>query len=206
MDTIIRRIRGLAWSQGKAPVRLCEGVEKIREIGNNIGMDGEEFQETAEWIAEECEEELEENSGGSQRFLSTLKGLKFYICQIPREYTSNPGLLEAYLKFFAHVNVRWTLSSRVFDITNWPYYLGDQDDAVALVRAMVDETRRLGAEILLSTECGHGFKILKKDAETWLGEKIGFEVLSIVELAHQVFKEGRLKIKRGRNRAIRDIS
>ncbi|MFA6222970.1 MAG: (Fe-S)-binding protein [Desulfomonilaceae bacterium] len=197
MDTIIRRLRGLAWSQGKAPARLCEGIEKIREIGNNTGIDGEEFRETAEWIAEECEEELQEISEKASEVPFDLEGAEILYMPNPREYTSNPTLFQAYLKFFAHVEADWTLSSKVFDITNWPYYLGDQEDAVALIRAMVDETRRLGAKILLSTECGHGFKILRKDAENWLGEKIDFEVLSIVELAHRYFKQGKLKLKQG---------
>jgi len=197
MDTIIRRIRGMAWAQGKAPVRLSEGVEKIREFGNNVGMDSEEFQETVQWVAEECEEELEEILEDSSKVPFDVEGAEILYVPNPREYTSNPGLLETYLKFFAHINVRWTMSSKVYDITSWPYYLGAHDDAVALVRAMVDETRRLKAGILLSTECGHGFKILKKDAEAWLGEKIDFEIMSIVQLAHKLFKEGRLRIKRG---------
>ncbi|MGC8604360.1 MAG: (Fe-S)-binding protein, partial [Desulfomonilaceae bacterium] len=61
----------------------------------------------------------------------------------------------------------------------------------------VDETRQLEAKILLTTECGHGFKILRKDAETWLGEPIDFQALSIVELAYRYFKEGRLKLRQG---------
>ena len=60
---------------------------------------------------------------------------------------------------------------------------------------MVEETRRLGAKILLSTECGHGFKILRKDAEKWLGEPLGFEVLGVVELAHRYLNQGRLAVK-----------
>jgi Fe-S oxidoreductase len=50
---------------------------------------------------------------------------------------------------------------------------------------------------LLSTECGHGFKILRRDAERWLGEPLGFEVLSVVELAHRYLEQGRLKMEPG---------
>jgi len=104
-------------------------------------------------------------------------------------------MFQTYLKFFAYIEADWTLSSKIFDITNWAYYLGDHKAAVTLVRNLVEETRRLGAKTLLSTECGHGFKILRKDAEKWLGEPLGFEVISVVELAHRRFKEGRLPIK-----------
>jgi Fe-S oxidoreductase len=197
MDVVIRRLRGLAWAQGKAPNRLCEGIEKIKEFGNNTGVDAEEFQETAEWIAEECEDELQEIFEGASNVPFDREGAEILYMPNPREYTSNPNMFQAYLKFFAHVRADWTLSSKVFDVTNWPYYLGDQDDAVALVRATVNEARNLGVKILLTTECGHGFKILRKDAQAWLGESIDFEVLSIVELAHRYFKEGRLRLRQG---------
>ncbi len=197
MDILIRRLRGLAWAQGKAPKRLCEGIEKIREFGNNTGVDSEEFRDTAEWIAEECEEELQEISEEASNVPFDREGAEILYMPNPREYTSNPNMFQAYLKFFGHVKADWTLSSRVFDVTNWPYYLGDQEDAVALVRAIVDETRKLGAKILVTTECGHGFKILRKDSEKWLGEPVDFETLSIIELAHRYFKEGRLKLRKG---------
>ncbi|MGO8881580.1 MAG: (Fe-S)-binding protein [Desulfomonilaceae bacterium] len=197
MDVVIRRLRGLAWAQGKAPRRLCEGIEKIKQFGNNIGIDAEEFQETAEWIAEECEDELQEIFEEASNVPFDREGAEILYMPNPREYTSNPNMFQAYLKFFAHVRADWTLSSKVFDVTNWPYYLGDQDDAVPLVKATVDEARNLGAKILLTTECGHGFKILRKDAQAWLGESIDFEVLSIIELAHRYFKEGRLRLRKG---------
>ena len=199
MDVVIRRLRGLAWAQGKAPRRLCEGIEKIKQFGNNIGIDAEEFQETAEWIAEECEDELQEIFEEASNVPFDREGAEILYMPNPREYTSNPNLFQAYLKFFAHVRADWTLSSKVFDVTNWPYYLGDQDDAVTLVRATVNEARNLGAKILLTTECGHGFKILRKDAQSWLGESIDFEVLSIMRTGAQVFQRRKTETASGGN-------
>ena len=106
-------------------------------------------------------------------------------------------MFQTYLKFFTYAGADWTLSSKVFDITNWAYYVGNHEAAVALLRNMVEEARRLGVKTLLSTECGHGFKILRRDAETWLGEPLGFEVISVIELAHKWLTEGRLPIKAG---------
>jgi len=125
------------------------------------------------------------------------EGAEFLYVPNPREYTSNPQMFQTYLKFFFYAGVDWTLSSKFFDITNWAYYLGDTKAAVTLVKNLVEETRRLGAKILLSTECGHGFKILRNDAEGWLGEPLGFEVMSVVELAHKLNQAGRLPINPG---------
>lgn len=196
MDVIMRNVRSIAWLQGKSPFRIVEGIEKIRELGNNVGMDAEEFVDTVQWIAEELEDEAEDLPEGALEVPMDKKGAEIFYVPNPREYTSNPNMFQAYLKFFAFAGADWTMSSKVYDITNWPYYMGDQEDTVNLVRLMVDEMKNLGSKILLSTECGHGFKILRKDAEGWLNEKFDFEVLSIVELAHRYWKEGRIKLSK----------
>ncbi len=197
MDAVVRELRGLAWKQGKAPARLVEGIETALKVGNNIGMDSEEFVDTIKWLAEEVAEEMEGIPEEGLAVPFDREGAELLYVPNPREYTSNPGMFQTYLKFFTYAGADWTLSSKVFDITNWAYYVGNHEAAVALLRNMVEEARRLGVKTLLSTECGHGFKILRRDAETWLGEPLGFEVISVIELAHKWLTEGRLPIKTG---------
>jgi Fe-S oxidoreductase len=197
MDALIRHLRGIALKLGKAPARIVEGVQKGLEFGNNTGLGSEEFTEMAEWMAEELEDEMENvPEDGLQVPIDKIGAEVLYVPN-PREYTSNPQMFQTYLKFFTYTNTDWTLSSRMFDITNWAYYLGDQENAVILLRNLVQEARRLKVRVLLSTECGHGFKILRKDAENWLGEPLDLEVISVVELAHRYLQEGRLDLKPG---------
>jgi len=195
MDVIVRKLRAEACRRGLGPSRIIEGIEKALEVGNNTGMESEEFVDTAQWLAEELEDEFENGEGLEVPF--DKEGAEILYIPNPREYTSNPGMFQTYVKFFHLTHTDWTLSSKVFDITNWAYYVGDHDAAVALVRNMVEEARRLRAHILLSTECGHGFKILRKDAERWLGEPLGFEVMGVIELAHKYWRQGRLPLKAG---------
>jgi Fe-S oxidoreductase len=197
MDELVRKMRGLAWSQGKAPARLVAGIKTALEVGNNTGLDADEFIETMEWLAEEVSEEMEGVLDGELTVPMDEEGAEILYVPNPREYTSNPGQFQTYLKFFTYTQTNWTLSSKTFDITNWAYYVGDHESAVTFVRNLVEEAERLGVKTLLSTECGHGFKILRADAEKWLGRPLGFEVISIVELAHRYYKEGRLPIKAG---------
>jgi len=197
MDVIVREVRGLAREQGKAPERIVQGVERALEFGNNAGLGAAEFIDTSDWVAEEAEEDAEGLEEGSLAIPWDQEGAEMLYMPNPREYTANPGMFQTYLKFFAYTETDWTLSSRIFDITNWAYYLGDRESQVALVRNIVEEARRLKVKVLLSTECGHGFKILRKDAERWLGEPLGFEVLGAVELAHKYLREGRLPVKTG---------
>ncbi|MBI4963158.1 MAG: (Fe-S)-binding protein [Desulfomonile tiedjei] len=197
MDILVRQLRRIAWQKGNAPERIVEGVKKAVEFGNNSGLEGEAFIDMAEWLAEELADEMEDLPEEGLAVPMDKEGAEVLYVPNPREYTSNPTMFQTYMKFFTYTNTDWTMSSRVFDITNWAYYLGDHEDAVAIVRNLVEEARRLKVRTLLSTECGHGFKILRKDAERWLGEPLGFEVLSVVELAHQYLEQGRLAIKPG---------
>jgi Fe-S oxidoreductase len=197
MDEIVRGVRGNAWREGKGPKRIVEGVKKALEFGNNTGLESAAFIDMAEWMVEELADEMEDAPEEGLTMPIDKEGAEVLYIPNPREYTSNPTMFQTYFKFFMHMNTDWTISSRMFDITNWAYYLGDDEDAVVLLRNLVEEARRLNVKILLSTECGHGFKILRKDAESWLGEPLGFEVLSVVELAHRYLREGRLNIKPG---------
>ncbi|MFH1116301.1 MAG: (Fe-S)-binding protein [Pseudomonadota bacterium] len=197
MDVIIRELRGLALEQGKAPDRIVKGVETGLRMGNNVAMASEEFVENAEWLAEEAVDDTEGLEEGDLEVPFDREGAEFLYIANPREYTSTPEMFQTYLKFFHYAGADWTMSSKFFDITNWAYYLGDRENAITLVRNLVDEARRLKVKALVSTECGHGFKILRKDAERWLGEPLGFEVVGAVELAAEWVNEGRLQVKPG---------
>ncbi len=197
VDAVVKKLRSMSWDEGKAPKRIVEGIETALRTGNTVGMDSEEFVDTAQWLAEEAEDEMHDLPDSGLPVPMDKRGAEIFYIPNPREYTSNVERFQTYLKFFYYAGAEWTLSSKVFDITNWAYYVGKREEATTLTRNMVEEARSLGAKILLSTECGHGFKILRRDAEEWLGEPLGMEVLSIVELAHRWFKEGRLKLTPG---------
>ena len=197
MDVIIRNIRALACERGHGPERIVKGVETALKMGNNVGMDAESFIDTVEWLVEELEDEMEGVEEGDMAVELDREGAEYLYIPNPREYTSTLEVFQSYLKMFHYAKADWTMSSKVFDITNWADYLDDRESAVTIVRTMVEEARRLKIKTLVSTECGHGFKILRKDAERWLGEPLGFEVLGAVELADRWLKEGRLPVKPG---------
>jgi Fe-S oxidoreductase len=195
MGEVLRRVRGLARLRGNSPERLEEGLQKVGEIGNSVGMDTEEFVESIEWLAEEAVEEIDGVDEDEYELPVDREGAEILYIPNPREFTSNPHLFEVYLKFFIAAGLDWTYSSKLCDISNWGYYMGDEQAKLMLVRNVVDRAKDLGVKTVLSTECGHGFKVLKKDAEAIIGEPLGFEVTSVVELAHRLWKEGRLKLR-----------
>ncbi len=196
LDRTVRLLRGVSRQRGKGPRRLEEGLGKIKEVGNSVGVDSEEFVDTIQWLSEEAAEEIE---GLDEDFHAPMdkEGAEFLFIPNPREFTSAPHLFSVYLKFFLAIGADWTYASNLCDISNWAYYMGDDETSEMLVRKAVDTARSLGVKTLVASECGHGFKILRKDAPGIVGEPLGFEVVSIVELALDRLLDGRLKLRQG---------
>jgi len=197
MDHIIRMLRGVARAGGKGPKRLEDGLAMIRETGNSVGIDAEEFADTIQWLAEEAAGEIEGIDEEELTVPMDKHGAEYLFIPNPREYTSAAHMSSVYLRFLMATEVDWTYASTLCDISNWAYYLGDEETNLDLVRKIVETARSLGVKAILSTECGHGYKILKKDAEKMLGEPLGLEVTSVVDLAARLFTEGKLKLKQG---------
>ncbi len=197
MDVIARALRGIARAQGRGYKRLEEGLQQIKETGNSVGISSEEFVENIEWLGEDAAGEIEGLDEDEFKVPIDKQGAEFLYIPNPREFTSAPHLFSVYLKFFLTINADWTFASNLCDISNWAYYMGDDEASLWLIRRTVDTARKLGVKAVVSTECGHGYKVLRKDAEKVIGEPLGFEVTSVVELAHRHFKDGTLKLKKG---------
>jgi Fe-S oxidoreductase len=197
MDVIVRMLRDVSRQRGHGPKRLEEGLQKIKEIGNSVGVSSEEFVENIEWLGEEAVADIEGVDEDEFSVPIDAEGADYLYIPNPREFTSAPKMFSVYLKFFLTVGAKWTFASNLCDISNWAYYMGDDETNLLLNKRIVDTARGLGVKAIVSTECGHGFKVLKKDAPEIIGEPLGFEVVSIVELAYKYWKEGKLKLRKG---------
>lgn len=197
LDALVRALRGLGLQQRKAPKRLQDGLAMINEAGNSVGIGTEEFVDSVQWLGEEAAEELMGEEAEDFTVPVDKEGAEYLYLPNPREFTSAPHMFSVYFKFFLATGIDWTFASNACDISNWAYYLGDEATNLMLVRNIVDTAKRLGVKSILSTECGHGYKILRKDAGQMIGEPLGLEVTSVVELAHRYFKEGTLRLRKG---------
>jgi Fe-S oxidoreductase len=81
---------------------------------------------------------------------------------------------------------------------NTVFSAGLFDEAKALARRNVEEVRRTGAKVLL-TSCAEGYRMWKVDYPKLLEistNDLGFTVVHLVEYAHEKLKEGALKMKK----------
>ncbi|MEM0087527.1 MAG: (Fe-S)-binding protein [Thermofilum sp.] len=97
-------------------------------------------------------------------------------------------------KIFHAAREDWTLS--VFDAANYAFFLADTEKAKEIARNIVEEAKSLGVKVVVITECGHAYRVMKHLAPKWLGEEFPFEVKSIVEIIDEYIREGRIKLRK----------
>jgi len=196
VDLVTRALRGRMTAAGLAPADLLRGIAVSLEIGNNSNISREDFVETVEWLVEEMRAEP---GGESADMPLDRRGARILFVPNPREILSLPMLLTSTALILGAAGEDWTLSSRTYDITNWAYYTGDPDAERTIAGRILDEADRLGVEAILSTECGHGFKILRHDARDWFPDRHGLEVLSLAETFDGYLQAGRIRLDPSRN-------
>ena len=88
--------------------------------------------------------------------------------------------------------VNWTIGSRYFDAINYGLFYSDMILGRVL-RKIEDETRRLKAKKVLIGECGHASRSATFLKTYWRGDDCP-EMVNIMELTHQLLKEGKIKL------------
>jgi TusE/DsrC/DsvC family sulfur relay protein len=196
MGLIMRAARSILAALGRVPSGLQETVNTHLETGNNMGISKEDFVETAEWMEEEVQKAV-----GDPNFKIPIDqpGTKYLMCLNPREVKFYPLLFLAQFKTCYAAGSDWGLSSTAWDATNYGLFNGDDAACKQIVTRQLDEAARLGAQTLVLTECGHGYRVYRWEAQGWYGKPLPVKVMSYVELAAQYLRRGRLKLDPTKN-------
>jgi Fe-S oxidoreductase len=86
----------------------------------------------------------------------------------------------------------WTIGSQNYDCINYGLFYSDWI-LERNVKRLVGEVRRVGGQTILIGECGHASRCAKQFVPVFGGSDPP-PVLNCVELAHQKFKQGKLKL------------
>ncbi|MBT6337904.1 MAG: (Fe-S)-binding protein [Desulfobacula sp.] len=190
MDKVVRKARSLAIADDKIPEDIKIGIKNRLEMGDVNGLTKEEFVETVEWISEEFVDEVDDPDA---QIPHDKKGAKLLYLPNPRELGLNLLHLTAMAKLFYATKESWTMSAHHTDVTNWGYFVGENEISKKMALMVVEPAEELGIETLVLSECGHGYHVLKYLLEDIIGRKPKFEVVSIPELVVRYAKKGVLK-------------
>jgi Fe-S oxidoreductase len=196
VGAIMRAGRNVLAAAGKVPANLQAVVDNQLKTGNQMAITREELRETAAWISDDLR--LEMGDEGAAVHVDEPGKRVFYLVN-PREVKFFPLSLMAAAGVFRAAGESWTMSSRFYDVTNYGLYSGDDPAATSITRQAMEEAERLGAEEIILSECGHGFRSFRWEGPNWLGERYALPVRSILELLLEYLREGRIKVDPAKN-------
>ncbi len=194
---IVRTGRRMLAEMGLVPKSLQATVDAAVTTGNNMGIPTEEFVDTIEWMEEELQDEIGDEKANiplnqkDKRLLYTLN---------PREPKFFPLSISAMAKVFYAAKDTWTLSTKMYDITNYAYFSGNDEEARIITQKLIDQMDELNAEMLILGECGHGSRAMQWEGPNYVGHEYPFPVLNLAELLGQYIREGRIKVDKTLNK------
>ncbi|HUU56711.1 MAG TPA: (Fe-S)-binding protein [bacterium] len=198
VGAIMRAGRNVLAAAGKVPPNLQAVVDNQLETGNQMAITPDELRETAAWISEDLR--LEMNDGAVKVHVDEPGKRVVYLVN-PREVKFFPLSLMAAAGVFHAAGESWTISSRFYDVTNYGLFSGDDPAAAAITRQAIEEAERLGAEEIILSECGHGFRSFRWEGPNWLGRRYALPMRSVLELLLEYLKESRIRVDPAKNPA-----
>jgi len=189
--------RSMLAEMGMVPSTLQSTVDAAIKTGNNMAIPVDELVDTLEWLEEDLQDDVDDTSASIPLNKSDVNIL--YTLN-PREPKFFPLSISAMAKIFYAAGENWTLSTRMYDVTNYAYYSGNLSEAREIARRLHDEMFELNAEICVLAECGHGSRSFRWEGPNYLQNSYAFETITSVELISRYLKDGRIKLDKSLNK------
>jgi hypothetical protein len=178
---------------GYIPASIQSTVDASITTGNNMGISDQDFYDTIKWLEDDLRDELEDPEASiplnehGKNILYTLN---------PREPKFFPLSISAMAKVFYAAKESWSLSTKMYDVTNYGYFTGNTEEATKIAERLYDEVKAMQSNRLVLAECGHGTRAFRWEAPNYLKSKFDFNVITSVELMYDYLKEGRIKVSK----------
>jgi Fe-S oxidoreductase len=192
---LVQTGRAMLANMGYVPEALQSTVDSALRSGNNMSIPTEELVDTLKWLEEDLRMEVNDENA---RIPLDEPGKKILYTLNPREPKFFPLSISAMAKIFYAAGESWTLSTEMYDVTNYAYFSGNIEEASVIAQRMYDEMERLGAGRCVMAECGHGYRAFRWEAPNYLKKSFPFEVLSCGELLAEYIREGRIRVDPGK--------
>jgi Fe-S oxidoreductase len=188
---LVSKGREMLSSMGYVPKGLQATIDIALNTGNHMGISDQEFTDTLKWLEKDLQLEVNDK-------LATIPlnetGKDILYTLNPREPKFFPLSISAMAIVFQTAKESWTLSTKMYDISNYAYYSINPKEAGIITQRLYDEVLKLGAKICVLSECGHGSRAFRWEGPNYIGKEYPFEVITSVELLSNYIREGRIKL------------
>lgn len=186
---LMRIARGVLFEQGIAPQGVIDVAKDQWETGNQMGVSEEEYLETIEWLSEELRAELDDPTF---EIPIDKKNCNIVYAVNPREVKYAPLSLMAAAKIFYVAKESWTMSSKGWDNTNFGLFAGDNSLGAHMGNLVFDSVERLNGKMLVTSECGHGYRATAWESPNWTGRDLKFPIYNFLEIMQKYVLSGRI--------------
>jgi Fe-S oxidoreductase len=193
---VVRKGREMLSNMDMIPETLQKTVDSALETGNNMGISKQDFVETLEWLEEDLQFEVDDDDA---KIPLDEKGKDILYTLNPREPKFFPLSISAMAKVFWAAGESWTLSTKMYDVTNYAYYTGNLKEAAVIAQRLYDEMESLGAKSCVLAECGHGSRAFRWEGPNYIQKPYPFDVTTSVELMLKYLQDGRIKLDPSKN-------
>ncbi|MCA0869241.1 (Fe-S)-binding protein [Seohaeicola saemankumensis] len=183
-----------------------EIIGKVKDIGNNLGLNPKALRATLE----DLEEDLEDDTGISVRLPLDEQGADILLVTPSADFFAEPhidGLL-GYAKVFHEAGVSWTLSSYASEAANFGLFIGSYENMREIALRIRKAAQDLGVKRIIFGECGHAWRVAYSYLNTLAGP---WDFLDpdypvpqhILEFTWAEIQKGTLTLDKSRNDHIR---
>jgi Fe-S oxidoreductase len=188
---IVHTGRKMLSEMGLVPASLQSTVTTALETGNNMGIPACDFKDTLQWMEEEL---IDEVQNPEARIPLDEPGKRILYTLNPREPKFFPLSISAMARIFYAAGESWTLSTNMYDITNYGYFSGSTDDARTISARLWAEAEKLGSTEVVLAECGHGTRVMRWEAPNYLEKKAPFRVITSIECIAAYLRQGKIRL------------
>jgi len=188
---MVRTGRGMLAVMGLVPATLQSTVDAALTTGNNMGISKEDFIDTLQWLEEDLQDDLNDPQA---RIPLDEPGKDILYTLNPREPKFFPLSISAMAKVFWAARESWTLSTHMYDVTNYAYYSCNVPEAGRITQRLVDEMSKLQARKLVLAECGHGSRAIRWEGPNYIEETYPYETITSIELMADYIRSGRIQV------------
>ncbi|MFC2131848.1 response regulator [Bacteroidota bacterium] len=194
--TFNRAMRGLLVSVGVMPEGVAVVSKDQWEIGNQMGVLQEDYLDTLEWMEEEMQADLEDETATIP--IDKMDADIVYTIN-PREVKYDPRTISNAAKIFHAAGANWTMPSEGWDMTNFGLFSGDDALGGAVALRVYEKLKELRGKKLVISECGHGYRSTRCEGPNWAGVDQDFIMESSVITMLDYINEGKIKVDKSKN-------
>ena len=188
---VVKKGREMLSNMGYVPETLQATIDAALETGNNMSIPKQDFVDTLKWLEEDLQFEVNDDNANIPL---DEKGKNFLYTLNPREPKFFPLSISAMAKVFYAARESWSLSTKMYDVTNYSYYSGNHEEAAIITQRLYDEVFNLDAKTCVLAECGHGSRAFRWEGPNYIKKEYPFDVITSVELLANYIREGRIKV------------